>query len=202
MLAQLVHLGGGFLELPLERAILPLNPAGGCRQRLDQLLDLGGHAVRGQAPADVRQGLAVAARGLLRSADRLGHRVQLATQLIAGVADLIVQLGLGQEGGRELLGDLLGEDFAGVEQPLDLLAQGAARIADVVQPELDIQRRRPNLAALHRRHRLPGQFIGLRSAQSGFDVLGHHGSFEARRSAILASGGPCSPLSARPETRG
>ncbi len=103
VIAQPIHLRGGFLELLFQRQVLALHLAGRRGEGLDQRLQRRRHVGGRQFLGDVRQGLPIVARRLLGRRDGLGHRVKLLAELIPGVADLVVEARLGQERGRQLL---------------------------------------------------------------------------------------------------
>ncbi len=165
MLAQLVHLGGGFPELLLQRLVLALHFAGRRRQGLDQRLQRRRHVGGRQLLGDVGQGLAIAAGRFLGRGDGLGDGVQFLAQLVPGVADLVVEPGLGQIGGRQFLGDDLGQGLADGHEAGDFLGKGTVGILHAMQVDFVVQRGRPDALLLHGPHGFTRQVIGLWSAQ-------------------------------------
>ncbi len=173
MLAQASDLGGGLVQALGQGLVLALHPFGGPGQGFDEPLQSLGRGVFFQGPAGAGQGMAVLLAGPLSLLDRLGDRGQFLVQLIAGVADLVVEAGLGQEGRGELLADPLGDRLAHGQQTLDFLSQRAVGIRDEMQPKLVVKRGRPNLPPLHVREHLAGKLIGGGTAQGAFNASRH-----------------------------
>jgi hypothetical protein len=168
--AQTVDLGGGFRQASLQRLVVLLDAAGGLGQAADDDLQLA-DVLRGvEFLGRAGQGLAVGGVALLGVLDGLGDRFQLLAQQVAGVADLFVQLGLGQVGRGQLFAEQFGERFAQRDQTGEFTGQGAVGIGDEVGPQLEVQRGRPNLMAFHQAQGAAGDLVGLRAAQRGLDV--------------------------------
>ncbi len=186
MLAQLVHLGGGFLELLLQRLVLLLHLTGGRGEGVDDGLQRGRHVGRGQLLGHVRQGLAVVAGRPLGRGDGLGDGLQFLAELVPGVPDLIVEPGLGQVGGRKLLGDGFGERFADGRQPGDLLGERPVGILHAVQEDLVVQGRRPRTLLLHGPQGFAREVIGLGSTQKIINWIRHRRPLTTRSRAPVA----------------
>ncbi len=201
MVAQAVHLGGGLLQLRFKGPVLFLHALGGGGEGLHDAVHVLGRIGRGELAGDGGEGLAVMGARPLGGVHRLCDRRQLVAQLVAGVANLVVQLCLGQEGRRQFLRDVLGDLLAGAQQALDLLAERALGVAHEMQPELEVERRRPDVVGLHDLDGLTGDLIGLRSSQRALDLAGHQDSLAAYRASPRRSNRPGN-LGRRVETAG
>ena len=169
VVAQLVHFLGRFLQLLLQDLVLFLDLARGVAEAGDEVAEGGGVRLLGQLAGGVLQGRAIGLAGLLGGEDGARHGIQFAAQLIPGVADLFVQLDLGQEGRGQRLAGGFGEGLVGRNQAVDLMGQGRIAVGGVVQPQFVIERGRPDLVADHHIQGAAGEPVGVGSAQDSFE---------------------------------
>ncbi len=173
VLTQPGDLAGRGVEALLEVGVLLLHLAG----RRGQAVDDGAQALGRSGAFHVGRGagqhLAVLRLVLVRLGDGGGDAGQFAVQHPAGVANFFRQAAARQVLRRQHVGHGLGEGFAGGQDAADLLTQRALRLAEVVQPQLEIDRRRPDARGFHLVQHAPREAIGLRTAQGRFYDLGH-----------------------------
>ena len=171
MRTQALDLFRRLVEARLQRRVLFLHAAGGDGERFDQVADLAGFRLVGQLAARAFQGAAVFRRADLGERDGAVDRHHLLGQMIAGVADLIVQAQTRQMLDRQLLGHGVGEHGAQRHESGDFLRDGAVRLADQVKPELEVERSRPDLGLLHLVEGGPRQIEGFAAADGGVDLI-------------------------------
>ena len=119
----MADLVGGLREATLKRAVLAVDAGGGEGEVVDETLQARGVGRRIEFALRARERAAEGLVGRLRRLDRLGDALQLARQLVARVANLVVQPQAGQVLRRKLLAHVVGDGFADAEQPLDLLRE-------------------------------------------------------------------------------
>ncbi|MNX93302.1 hypothetical protein D3C86_1254810 [compost metagenome] len=122
------------------------------------------------------EGLAIGGLGLAGVVDGLGHGGEFAVQYGADVANFLGQAAARQELSRQHFGRGVGEGDVAGQKPLKFAPQRTLGIADVVQPQLEVQRGRPDGGLLHGVHDAVRQSICLRTPKGGFDLRRHSDS--------------------------